>query len=242
MGKEVYKHEYDKLDLSLTRGWKAYTSFAFNDVMDYRSESLFASTPAICCYLLFLLNCSISDPDQVLTTIPVTVPATKKLDLPPPDNPPSNLTRGSNCKPRQTQLNLRDIEAEITTSGSSIIAQQAALLPPVNISNRTHMTRASTRARPPTDSPTATYIGDEPVAPSVIKPPPKKRKANNDPTNASDGPSKPPTKGKGKRPFPTPTLHRPPVRYTRSPLQLKTECRGSSPRWPRWNLLSATNM
>jgi hypothetical protein len=41
-------------------------------------------------------------------------------------------------------------------------------------------------------------IGNEPVA-SVIKPPPKKRKANNNPTNASDGPSKPPkTANKGK--------------------------------------------
>jgi hypothetical protein len=42
-------------------------------------------------------------------------------------------------------------------------------------------------------------IGDEPVAPSVIKPPPKKRKANNSPTNAFDGRSKPPkTANKGK--------------------------------------------
>jgi hypothetical protein len=155
--------------------------------------------------------------DHTPSTAPTTVPVTtNRPDPSPPDNLPSHRTRGS--KPRQIQLNLHDIEAEISTSGPPIVAQQAALLPPVNISNRTHTTRArSTRARPPTDSPTAMDIGDEPGAPSVIKPPPKKRKTNNNLTNTASGPSKPPKiTNKGKEKAAVPNTESPP---SSSPIQ-----------------------
>jgi hypothetical protein len=147
------------------------------------------------------------------TTSPT--PVTQAPNPPSPNNPPSNRTRGP--KSRQNQLTLRDIDTEIAVGGSSVVAQQAALLPSVNISNHGHVTRArSTRTRPPTDSPTAMDIGDESTVPPVVKPPPKKRKPNN-PVNATGGPSKPPKPSdKGKEKAIVPHTDSPP---SSSPIQ-----------------------
>jgi hypothetical protein len=104
----------------------------------------------------------------------------------------------------RSQTVIQDLEAELAAGTSSNVARQAALLPPINISDHGHITRArSTRARPLTDSPTTLSIGDVPPIPATAAPPAKKRKMVTALVNTAGGPSKPSkrsTKGKEKAP------------------------------------------
>ena len=127
----------------------------------------------------------------------------------------------SNQPPHQSRVVIQDLEAELAAGTSSNVARQAALLPPINISDHGHTTRArSTRARPLTDSPTTLSTGDVPPIPATTAPPTKKRKTIAATTNAAGGPSKPPKRtAKGKEKAPAPPPQQPASPTLSSPIQ-----------------------
>jgi len=136
---------------------------------------------------------------------------------------PSKPTRNQSSNPtiQQSQITLDDVNASIAAAASSDLAQQAPLLPPINIAPQGYPTRTrSTRARPTTDSPTAMDTQINQASSPTIHPPPKKRKsvAVPNPAGTTSKPPKTSKKGKQKATSPSPGPAQSPLRKS-SPIQ-----------------------